>query len=93
MALPSLIRNTYISRKRRFLEAYEHGAVSAHVHLPPNRDRCDICHTLEKRGLNLFRCPDGTGYKLGPDCTAAYQALNAGNIDELRKLVPLVESS
>src|SRR5437588_447174 len=72
MALPPLIKNTYPERQRRFYDAYKAGARDALQHLAPRNDKCDMCHRVESRGLHLFRCPDGTTYKLGPDCREAY---------------------
>lgn len=84
MALPQLIENTHKVRQKRFLEAWEAGAVDAHVHRPHAKETCDFCRRPEGHGLHELHCPDGTTYNVGPDCLEAYNGLNASNIGDLR---------
>ena len=89
MVLPLLIDDTHLERQARFLEVYDAGAVDAHVHHPLASENCYFCHRPHIHGLHELRCRDGTTFKVGPDCLAAYNGLDAGNIKELRVIVTL----
>jgi hypothetical protein len=87
MGLPPLIENTYPVRQRRFLEAYEAGAVDAHFHRSHADETCDFCGRPEGHGLHELPCPGGTTYHVGPDCLEAYNGLDASHIGDLRRKV------
>ena len=87
MSLPRLVANTFPKRQRKFLKAFDAGAVDIGRHLPSGGHRCYFCRRKEGHGLNLLRLPDGTTLKVGPECLKAFEGLDHGNVAPLRAML------